>query len=139
MSLFDRFTQPRRQQYSTKVVTPTETKADPVTPLPETPVELIQICAACGKPGAINQLSISYFGYITLPFVYLCNDCESKRITGKQQHYTDLHRRPIAAQETLEVSALEAKKPRVRKVALVEQRKPSGPLEERTHNLATGS
>ncbi len=140
MSLFSKFQRPGRPNYSTKVIAPEQTKADLVTPIPETPAELVQICAACGKPGAANNLTISYFGYITLKYVYLCNDCESARIEGKQRHYTDLHRRPIAAKETLEVSALEVKKPRVRKVALVEQeRKVSRPLEDRAHNLATGA
>jgi hypothetical protein len=139
MNLLSRLTQPKRPRYDTKVIAPEQTKADPVTPIPETPV---QICAACGKPGAINQLgNISCFGYITLKYVYLCNECESERVEGKQRHYTDLHRRPIAAKETLEVSALEAKKPRRTRLTRIEEagRTPSRPLEDRVHNLATGA
>ena len=104
MSILSKLT---RQRLTANPPVPAQKTPDPETPIPATPEsELVQLCAACGKPGATINLIVSYFGYITLPYVYLCETCEQARIAGKKQHYMDLHRRPIAAKETIETSAL---------------------------------
>lgn len=52
--------------------------------------ELLQMCAACGTIGATVPLKVSYFGYIALPFVVICDVCEENRKAGMQRHYVPL-------------------------------------------------
>lgn len=89
MSIFDRI-RPARQPYSTKIVTPEQIKA-PETPIPETPEqkpEDMQRCAACGVIGAkISLPSVSYFGYIKLPYILLCEACHTTYIEASCNHH----------------------------------------------------
>lgn len=91
MSIFDRI-RPARQPYSTKVVTPEATKApEPITPIPETPEQTpedMQRCAACGVIGAKTPLPpVSYFGYVKLPYIVLCEVCHTAYIEASCNHH----------------------------------------------------
>jgi hypothetical protein len=102
-----------------------------VEPARQVPVELLQKCASCGTVGATLSLKVSYFGYLELN-VLICDTCEVVLKLKKDQHNVDMHRKPIAAKETVEVTALA----RPRKKRLVTMRTPSRPLEDRAVNLA---
>lgn len=83
------FRRPARLEYATKVVAPAENKqADPITPIPETLPENMQRCAACGVVGAKNHLPpVSYFGYIRLPYISLCDTCHTAYIEANCNHH----------------------------------------------------
>lgn len=103
-----------------------ETTAVPAIDLPQP--EPLHQCAGCGRPGATQQLIVSYFGYITLKYVYLCEPCEEARKEARKAHYVGLHRKPIAERETVKMEAL----PPARKSRM---RQPSKALEDYAVNL----
>lgn len=122
------FTRKKAQPIEPTTIYNDETTAVPAIDLPQP--EPLHQCAGCGSLGATNNLIISYFGYITLPHVYICDTCEEARKAARRQHYTNLHRKPIAERETIEMDAL----PKVRKSRM---RTPSRPLTDYVVNLAT--
>lgn len=88
MSILNRF-RPVRPTYSTKVVTPEQIKApEPITPIPTEMPEDMQRCAACGVIGAKTPLPpVSYFGYVKLPYIVLCEACHTAYIEASCNHH----------------------------------------------------
>lgn len=91
MKLFQRKPKPQPEQETVKTVeddAPFESVAPPTQVQPE----LMQMCACCGTVGATNPIKVSYFGYVDLPFVKICDACEEQRKAAKERHYVPLRK-----------------------------------------------
>ena len=92
MKLFQRNRKPVPQTDSVKPVDPEDQPFEQVKPPTQVQPELMQMCASCGVVGATVPLKVSYFGYVNLPFVRICDACEEARKTAKEQHYIPLRK-----------------------------------------------
>lgn len=128
MKFFQRQAKPN---YSTKVIATPELKADPITPILETIIQPVKICAHCGAEGAEHQYTGGDMYLKTLPFTFFCDKC------WEQRQWLVQH--PIARQHTRQEHAIPARpRKRVQQMPAEAGRTPSRPLEDRAYNLASG-